>query len=350
MEVLQTLAVALGLAALSGYSLYLTVFATGLAIHFHWIHLASQYASLSVLGEPPVIIVSGVLFFFEFFADKIPWVDSAWDAIHTLIRPIGGALLAVQTLGHPDPVFSVIVGLLAGGVTFASHTVKAATRLVVNQSPEPFSNIAVSTGENLLVFGGLALLWTHPIVAFCVLVFLFTLAILFLPRIWRAIHIKLWFILQKLRQPVGSSGDYPLENKLPSRYEAIFRRLSNSPLTLAWAAFCVSGKGKRIESNRFGYLAATEQEPSKVYFVRHGWLGGASKMFEIEDFNVSVEPGFLFDELRFFSPGKNQHYTFNFDRSRSGIASKIAEDLQRRSALEKPLTLGSPVSAGSAVR
>jgi hypothetical protein len=339
MEVLQTLAVALGLAALSGYSLYLTVFATGLAIHFHWIHLASQYASLSVLGEPPVIIVSGILFFFEFFADKIPWVDSAWDAIHTLIRPVGGALLAIQTLGHPDPVFSVIVGLLAGGVSFAAHTVKAATRLVVNQSPEPFSNIAVSTGENVLVFGGLALLWTHPLVAFCALVFLFTLAIFFLPKTWRAMRIKLWFILQKLRQPAGSGSDQALENKLPSRYDMIFRRLSNTPSPLAWAALCVSGKGKRIESNRFGYLAATEQEASKVYFIRHGWFGRASRIFEIEDFDVSVEPRFLYDELNLYSPGKNQRYSFKFDRSRPGIATRIAEDLQHRHTLEKPLAL-----------
>lgn len=347
MEVLQTLAVALGLAALSGYSLYLTVFATGLAIHFHWIHLASQYASLSVLGEPAVIIISGVLFFFEFFADKIPWVDSAWDAIHTLIRPVGGALLAIQTLGHPDPVFSVIVGLLAGGVSFAAHTVKAATRLVVNQSPEPFSNIAVSTGENLLVFGGLALLWTHPIAAFCVLVFLFTLAIFFLPKVWRAIRIKLWFILQKLQQPAAGSSDRAPESKLPSRYDMIFRRLSDLPLTLAWAELCVSGKGRRIESNRFGYLAATEQEPAKVYFIRHGWLGGTSKMFEIEDFNVSVEPRFLYDELNLYSPGKNERFTFKFDRSRSGVASKIAEDLQHRREHEKALTLTPPVSVGS---
>jgi hypothetical protein len=91
MEVLQTLSVALGLATLSGYSLYLTVFATGLSIHLGWIHLAPQYASLSVLGDPIILVVSGILFALEFFADKIPWVDSVWDAIHTVIRPLGGA-------------------------------------------------------------------------------------------------------------------------------------------------------------------------------------------------------------------------------------------------------------------
>src|SRR6202522_1492129 len=117
MEVLQTLSVALGLAALSGYSLYLTVFSTGLAIHMGWVHLAPQFESLSVLGDPGILIVSGLLFALEFLADKVPWVDSVWDAVHTVIRPIGGAFLAIRVLGNPDPVFDVIVALLAGSVT-----------------------------------------------------------------------------------------------------------------------------------------------------------------------------------------------------------------------------------------
>src|SRR5260221_11567431 len=102
MEVLETLAVALGLATPSGYSLYLTVFLTGLTIHFDWIHLTPQYASLPVLGEPTIIIISGVLFVLEFFLDKIPWLDSIWDAINTTIRPVVVAFLAFQTLGHPQ--------------------------------------------------------------------------------------------------------------------------------------------------------------------------------------------------------------------------------------------------------
>src|ERR1700719_4812436 len=113
MNRLDLLAAALGLAALAGINLYLTVFATGLAIHFHWIVLAPAYQSLDVLGHPAIIIVSGVLYFLEFFADKIPWVDSIWDAVHTVIRPIGGAVLAIQVLGPPSPAFTVIVALLA---------------------------------------------------------------------------------------------------------------------------------------------------------------------------------------------------------------------------------------------
>ena len=156
MERLNLLSVALGLACLAGLNLYLTVFATGLAIHFHWIVLAPQYQSLSVLGNPVVIIISGVLFLLEFFADKIPWIDSIWDAVHTIIRPIGGALLAIQVLGHSTPMLDIVIVLLAGTTTLAAHTAKATTRLLSNTSPEPFSNIALSVGEDAFVVGELA--------------------------------------------------------------------------------------------------------------------------------------------------------------------------------------------------
>src|SRR5205809_6995152 len=153
MEKLDLLAVALGLAALAGINLYLTVFVTGLAIHFHWIALATQYQSVEILGNPWIITVAGIRYFLEFFADKIPWIDSAWDAVHTVIRPIGGALLAIQVLGHPSPALTVIVALLAGGTSLVTHTAKAATRLTSNTSPEPFSNIALSFGEDAAVLG-----------------------------------------------------------------------------------------------------------------------------------------------------------------------------------------------------
>src|SRR6185295_17281605 len=140
----------------------LTVFATGLAIHFHWIVLAPQYQSLSLLGDPIVIIISGVLLLLEFFADKIPWIDSIWDAVHTIIRPIGGALLAIQVLGHSTPMLDVVIVLLAGTTTLAAHTAKATTRLLSNTSPEPFSNIALSAGAHADGVRALALAHDHP--------------------------------------------------------------------------------------------------------------------------------------------------------------------------------------------
>ena len=139
MEQLKLLGVALGLASLAGINLYLTVFVTGLSIHYQWITLGPSYQSLEVLGHPAVIIVAGTLYLLEFLADKIPWVDTAWDAVHTVIRPIGGALLAIQVLGHPSPAFTLIVALLAGGTSLITHTAKSTTRLASNTSPEPFS-------------------------------------------------------------------------------------------------------------------------------------------------------------------------------------------------------------------
>jgi Domain of unknown function (DUF4126) len=339
MEVLQTLAVGLGLAALSGYSLYLTVFATGLAVHFHWITLAPQFSSLSVLGETPLLLISGALFVLEFFADKIPWIDSIWDAVHTLIRPIGGALLAIQALGHPSPEFDIIVGLLAGSVTFATHSLKAGTRLIVNQSPEPFSNVAVSFGENALVFGGLALLWTHPVIAFAVLVLCFTLALFLLPRLWRIVRAKLFFIVRKLSQPPGANLETQLLTHLPGRYEQVFRKLTKSTAIVAWAELCVSGKGKHLAPDRLGYLFSTVEEPAKLYFVTRGWLAASGRLLEIEEFHASIEPRFLFDELVLASGASRLRYLFRFDRSRPGVASQIVADLQRRAA---PRTEPSP--------
>ena len=159
MDVLQKLGPALGFATLAGLNLYLTVLITGLAIHFHWIDLSATYPDLQVLGHPTVLIVAGVLFVMQFFADKVPLVDSAWDALHTLVRPAGGAYLALQTLGpQHDQVLSVVTALLAGGVTLTTHGAKAGTRLLVNASPEPFSNVAVSLGEDVTVVGGLGLM------------------------------------------------------------------------------------------------------------------------------------------------------------------------------------------------
>ena len=155
---LNLLGVALGLACLAGINLYLTVFVVGLAINQHWIVLSPAYQSLEVLGNPVIVSVAGILYFLEFFADKVPWVDSAWDAVHTIIRPIGGALLAIQVLGHSTPGFDVIVALLAGTTSLMSHTAKATSRLIANTSPEPFSNIGLSLVEDAAVVGGLALI------------------------------------------------------------------------------------------------------------------------------------------------------------------------------------------------
>src|SRR5712692_1917494 len=185
----------------TGINLYLTVFVTGLAINQHWIVLAPAYQSLDVLGNPVIVTIAGVLYFLEFFADKVPWVDSAWDAVHTIIRPIGGALLAIQVLGHSTPVFDVVVALLAGTTSLMTHTAKAATRLVANTSPEPFSNIGLSLAEDAAVIGGLALIHYNPALALGVVILGIALFVYFAPKLLRAMRVKAWLAWKKLNSP-----------------------------------------------------------------------------------------------------------------------------------------------------
>jgi hypothetical protein len=162
---LTLLGTALGLAVASGLSLYGAAFLTGLLIHLGWVRLDAGWHSLAVLADPLVLVVAGALFAVEFFADKVPWLDSAWDAVHTVIRPIGGAILASRVFGDLSPPAEAVALLMLGGVTLATHGAKASMRLAVNASPEPVSNILLSLSENTLVAGGVWLALAHPLLA-----------------------------------------------------------------------------------------------------------------------------------------------------------------------------------------
>lgn len=337
MEKLNLLAVALGLAALAGINLYLTVFATGLAIHFHWITLAPQYQSLEVLGNPWVIGVAGILYFLEFCADKVPWIDSIWDAVHTVIRPIGGAFLAIQVLGHPDPVFAVIVALLAGGTSLASHTAKAATRLTANSSPEPFSNIALSFGEDVAVVGGLALIYHNPIVALSIFVIAMAAFFYFAPRILRSMKAKAWLAWKKLNGPADFNLPAKLPIVLPTDLSEIFSKQNVLGETTLWAVPCLSGRGGKIPANLFGALAAMNEEPHKLLFVARKGRRPFIHAIDLEGTTAAREPKFLSENL-IIAPnsGKGARYLFLFPRSSATEVEQIVEDLKERSGRRGP--------------
>ena len=327
MERLNLLAVAFGLAALAGVNLYLTVFATGLAIHFHWITLAPQYQSLEVLGNPSIISIAGVLYFLEFFADKIPWVDSIWDAVHTVIRPFGGALLAIQVVGRPSPAFTVIVALLAGGTSLVAHTAKAATRLASNASPEPFSNIGLSLGEDAAVLGGLALVHFNPLLALTVFVIGISAFLYFAPKILHAMKAKIWLAWKKLNGPADRNAPVHLPITLPDRLASIFDRENVQRETIAWTARCISGRSRRIPANRFGALVATREEPRKLVFVTRKF----ARTIDLEDLLVGHQPRFLFENLVLASTGgKGPNYSFIFPRPEAAIVEQIVRNLRER--------------------
>lgn len=328
MERLHLLSAALGLAALAGLNLYLTVFATGLAIHFHWITLGPQYQSLAVLGDPIVLWISGALFVLEFFADKIPWVDSIWDVAHTVIRPIGAVLLAIQVLGHPSPTFTVIVALLAGATALAAHTAKATTRLVSNTSPEPFSNIGLSLGEDVAVVGGLALIYHHPFVALAIIAVALGSFFYFAPRIMRAARAKLWLIWRKLNEPAGTRVQERLPLDLPASLAPVFSKHNPLGETIAWAVRCVSAGGRGIPPNIFGALIATNEEPGKLTFVGKKGKRGLAQAIELEGSAHSRESKFLSENLIISSEaGSGWKYRFIFPRSRAAEVDKIIETL-----------------------
>jgi hypothetical protein len=188
MQILEQLGLALGLASLAGVNLYLTVFLTGLLVRFDALHLAAKYESLAVLGHDWVLIAAGVLYAIEFVADKVPWLDSLWDSVHTLIRPIGGTLLAMQALGDLPPHIEVIGALLAGGAALTTHSAKAGTRLLANHSPEPASNIVLSLAEDIAVTAGTLVMLLKPVIALCLFTVVIITLWLVLPRVFRVIR------------------------------------------------------------------------------------------------------------------------------------------------------------------
>ncbi len=165
MDLLVSLGRTLGFSLTSGVNLYATVAVLGLAARFEWVALPPQY---QVFNSDWVIGGALTLYAIEFIADKIPWVDSLWDSVHTVIRPMGGALVAVATLGEASPGLETVVGVAGAAIAAASHLTKASTRVAVNASPEPFSNWLLSFLEDAFVLALGLLALKYPVAAFVV--------------------------------------------------------------------------------------------------------------------------------------------------------------------------------------
>ena len=188
MELIQNLALAGGLSWASGLRLYLTVFAVGLLSKFGYVHLP---AALDILSNPIVLSVAGVLAVIEFLADKIPYIDSAWDSIQTFIRIPAGALLAMGAINTSDPMIATITALLGGTLAGATHATKAGSRALINTSPEPVSNVAASLGEESLLVTGGWLVFAHPAVFIGLLCGFIIMMFWLLPKLWRGIKMVL---------------------------------------------------------------------------------------------------------------------------------------------------------------
>ena len=277
MGIIQLLGSTLGLGLVSGMNLYATVLTVGLGIRLGLIELRPELHQLEVLANPYVIAVAGLIFMVQVLADKVKWIDSLWDAVHTLIRPIGAAIIGATAVGEASPE-SAVIALLCGGVALSGHSTKAGLRLIVNHSPEPFSNIALSLVEDgLVVFGSyLAMQYPQLMLLF---VSLFMIAFLwFAPKAFRLMRVetvaliavfkKLFATIKRLifrQRRLASDG--------PDRWSAsTLSKVLNDEMPVKYLYYvkdklgldgahprirCVAGKGVRGLRHSIGYLNFT---------------------------------------------------------------------------------------------
>jgi hypothetical protein len=345
----------MGLGLVSGLNLYATVLTVGLGIRLGLITLNPEMSGLAVLASPYVLIAAGVIYLLEFFADKIPWVDSLWDGIHTIIRPLGAAAIGAAAIGVVEPQTAVIAALCAG-VSLSGHSVKAGTRLLANHSPEPFSNIALSLGEDFLVVIGSWLALRHPTIMVTIVAIFLIGFVWFAPKAFRLMRVeyvatlallkKFYLLAKQYVQSFGerrklaavgteftvpvdvvggmsaavddsNSDDVPehflnrLDNKAGSRGRRLVIR-------------CTAGKGVKRLRHSVGYLQITDDN---LVFV-------TKRMFRLRDLEIDrntiedihFKKRLLFDRLIIRTNGKQQQFYFFKDIANRG--SHVYEILQ----------------------
>ena len=209
MGTIEALSLAMGTAWTSGINLYATVAALGIAGRSEMIHLPPE---LQVLTHPAVIAIACIMYVIEFFADKVPYVDSGWDILHTLIRVPAGAILAAKSLGDMNPALELAALLAGGTVALAAHGTKATVRLAINTSPEPFSNWAASFVEDVTVLGSIWMMFHHPILMLILVVSFMVLVVWLVPKLFRLAKRGFQVLRDRLR---GVKPDHPAPTGSP---------------------------------------------------------------------------------------------------------------------------------------
>ncbi|MFP4347585.1 MAG: DUF4126 domain-containing protein [Desulfococcaceae bacterium] len=202
----EAIALSMGAAWASGINLYATILVLGILGVTENIILPEN---LQILTHPMVMTGAGLMFITEFIADKVPGVDSGWDAVHTFIRIPAGAILAAGAVGEVSPALSLTAGILGGGLAAGTHAAKAGTRALINTSPEPFSNWTASVAEDLTVIGAIWTALNYPVVFICFLLMSILLMIWLIPKLWRGIK-KVFAAIVRLL-----GGERPSDLRLP---------------------------------------------------------------------------------------------------------------------------------------
>ncbi len=204
MDNLAALGTLAGLGLTAGFRLYATVLALGLGIRLGLLHLKPGLEHLNALSNEWVLGIAALAYSVEFFADKIPWLDSLWDSVHTFIRPLGAALLGATAVGDLSPAATLGAGLFTGAIALTGHSAKAGTRLVVNHSPEPFTNVGLSFMEDILAFVGTWLAVQHPGLMIGIVAVFLVLFVWLAPRLFRMLRVLFAALEAFLTRPAAN--------------------------------------------------------------------------------------------------------------------------------------------------
>jgi hypothetical protein len=291
----QTLAAILGLSTVSGINLYLTVLLVGAGQRFGWIH--GLPPDLAILSHPGVLGVAAALFLLEFLADKVPFITPIWDGLHTFIRPVGGALLALGAAGELHPVAKVLALLAGGTIALGTHGSKMGVRLLAHTAPEPTSHSVLSVAEDLGVAALLALAYSHPAIALPVIGAVLVATALLLPLLLRSLAFVLTGFRGALRSLVGrgSRDEIPLWAEL--------KALELAPTRPTEVLPCFARRVKGLPRFHGAFLV---QVGGRWYLVYRRWFRTRSLAFDAASGPARTIPGLLWDTAVFLRDGKTQ--------------------------------------------
>ncbi len=310
MDQLTSLGTAAGLSFAAGINTYATVLIVGLAVRCGWVTNLPQ--GLEVLGSTPILVVAGFMYVCEFIADKILAFDSVWDAFHSFIRPVAGAGLAFASMGTAQPEFVIVMTLLGGAVAGTTHAVKAGTRLVVNTSPEPFSNIAISTVEDVGAFSLAWLAVAHPLLAGLIVAALLVAIITFGPVLLRMVR----FVLGAWGSKVGTwFGGRVLADELPGDHRAALGGVEPALVLACTARRC--GKAGRW---RRGYLSLAG---GRSAFTYNRWFRVWTEPLRLcPGSTAELREGWIADTLEVREDGGEVMAQFLVTKSRTVLAAR----------------------------
>ena len=322
MDALAKLSSLMGLSLTSGINLYATVAVVGIVTKFDMIQgLPPEF---DAFNNGLVIFVALILYFCEFAADKVPGFDSLWDSVHTIIRPFGAALISLTVVGDAAPPIEVVAALLGASLAMGTHAAKTGTRLVINTSPEPFSNIGMSVLEDAGVVGMSLLVMSHPYIALAVSLIFLILLVTYGPGLFRGTLFVIKAIPIKVMSAFGGEKDAVLKEDLPdSLEEAVDAELSKGEEAKVSLA-CHAQKIKKCGRNRKGYFILTDK---RLLFAFRRLFRSNIRQWNLADLDKpGLQERFLMDTLRLKGDGK--FLRFIFLKNRASAARQAADMLK----------------------